>query len=303
VLAFSPNGKTLFTGCSEDHTGGLWSADTGKRLHRLVADGKGDRGDPLAAAFTPDGRHVVVGYGVPRATNTGKDWPARVWAVADGKLVREFGGHTDGVHQLAVSADGKQLATRDWGEAVRVWDLGTGELARQVVWGPTHGPAAMAFPRPDAVIAAIHDHRVTATVVSDLIANKALVQQPGGSASAPALSPDGRLVAVVGGPGGGVAIVETATGGVVRTLAGTGPLMVVALSPDGGTVAKTERLGGLGGEFVVHLFDVKTGEKVRTLRGHLGMVAGLAFSPDGKRLATGGWDSTALVWDVAQPGK
>jgi len=35
-----------------------------------------------------------------------------------------------------------------------------------------------------------------------------------------------------------------------------------------------------------------------TLRGHANLVTGVAFSPDGKRLATASWDQTAKVWDV-----
>ncbi|HET6573707.1 MAG TPA: WD40 repeat domain-containing protein, partial [Fimbriiglobus sp.] len=130
VLAFSPDGKTLFTGCARDHTGGLWDAETGKRMHLLVADGKGT---PRCAAFTPDGRHVLVGYG-PEGTSNDKDWAARLWSVADGKLVREFGGHTDGVHQLVISPDGRQVATWDWGKKVRLWEIATGRLVKEADW-------------------------------------------------------------------------------------------------------------------------------------------------------------------------
>jgi tetratricopeptide (TPR) repeat protein len=39
-----------------------------------------------------------------------------------------------------------------------------------------------------------------------------------------------------------------------------------------------------------------------TLRGHTGWVSSVAFSPDGRRIVTGSWDSTAKVWD-AQSGR
>jgi WD40 repeat protein len=49
----------------------------------------------------------------------------------------------------------------------------------------------------------------------------------------------------------------------------------------------------------VRLWDVETGERRRALKGHYWVVHGLAFSPDGKTLATGSWDFNVKLWDVA----
>lgn len=40
-------------------------------------------------------------------------------------------------------------------------------------------------------------------------------------------------------------------------------------------------------------------QAVKTLTGHAGSVQNLRFSPDGRLLATGGWDSQVIVWNVA----
>ncbi len=69
------------------------------------------------------------------------------------------------------------------------------------------------------------------------------------------------------------------------------------ISPSG------DQLASVGSDpRAINIWDVATGTAIAALRGHEGPVFALAYSPDGKRLASGSADKTVRLWDPA-PGK
>ena len=94
---------------------GLWDSVTGEPLRQFRT---GRDVWFSNARFLPDGEHVVTAYS--------NDKDLFLWERATGKLVHQFQGHTaDGCTAIAVSHDGRRLASNGKDDSLRLWDVGT----------------------------------------------------------------------------------------------------------------------------------------------------------------------------------
>ncbi|KAL7925830.1 WD40-repeat-containing domain protein [Trichoderma austrokoningii] len=199
-------------------------------------------------------------------------------------------GHGSGVYSVAISSDGRYLASGSRDKTIKIWDVTTGK-ERQTLKGHKGSITSLAF-TPDGHFLASGSEDKTIKIWDKETGKAQLTISEGidSMVTSVAYSPDGKYLAS-GSESSSVKIWNPETGKRHMTLQDhEGPVTSVAYSPNGKYLASGSR------DKTVKIWEVATGKKQKTLRGHEGPVNSVAFSPDGKYLASASDDKTAMVW-------
>jgi RNA polymerase sigma factor (sigma-70 family) len=295
-IAFSPDGTLLAAGVEEGFIR-LWDADNGAQKRQWLAGAMNVR----ALTFSPDGKTLA----------SGAAWESiRLWDAATGRERHPSEEHLGVVEFVRFSPDGASLVSISRERRLVRWDLATQMPRRRFTWGDRGVGVSETALSPDGDTLAEGswtDYPQTHKLcLWDLRTGK-LSRQLGerqSRFSSVAFSPDGHLVAVSHGrPDRAIHIWDVHDGVEVRRIKGIvqGSVVCMRFSPDSKTLA-----GSLGnpapGESAVRLWDVSTGKERIKVHCRALSVFALAFSPDGKVLASddenGSDEWLVRLWDT-----
>ena len=226
-------------------------------------------------------------------------------------LRKVLSGHACRVFCVSFNPDGKTVASADEKGTVLIWDAMSGDRVRTLSTG-SGAILSLAF-SPDGKTLASGSRRggisfwntETGKIVKKPEGQEGALASALANALSVAFSPDGRLLAC-GRRDKVVVLYDVLSGSWIKTLLGhsgfLGSVNSVAFSPDGRLLAsggRDKRIIIWDAVFKRTQFEryTETGGALRVLTGHTNTVSSVAFSPDGKTLASGSTDKTVILWN------
>lgn len=265
----------------------------GKLLHTLTPS---DNVVFQRARFSADGTVLAVTYGPPvdqQPTVSGFGSQIKLWDVKNGRELRSF-TTTDIPMEFGFTADGRLIGTIGSLGQISLWDAQSGSKLRDL----TSSPLASFTPpvvKPGQMPTMPNMADISA-MMSNVLGGLSAGTM-GRTVTSLAFSSDGRMLATGG--------FESKTNIDFAAMMGGANLKYPPPKKGSKPPGTNDLLKDLKVETVgqVKLWDVTSGRELGAIKGHGRGVSNVAFSRDGKLLATGSTDNTIKIWDVSTRGE
>ncbi len=277
-VVFSPDGKTLASASIHDIN--LWDIDTS--THKQIFD-----------RYTFSASHMVFNNDkLTVATVNSKTIRLSNIAADDQEMILK--GHEELIRQISLSPDGKTLASVGSDKKIFLWDVNTGKHRKTIKVRKNIGRLVFS-PDGKTLASEVEGKTIRLWDVATGKQKKIIKGDAHSPMSVVAFSPNGENLACWSSNNGTFCLWDVATGKQKKItkghLASFWP-WDLSLSPDVQTLAVKANKD-------IYLWSFITRKYKKTLGEHKETISDVAFSPDGKTLASGSFDRTIRFWDVA----
>jgi WD40 repeat protein len=298
TVAFSPIipetgeiGGILASG-SDDFAVRLWDVNSGECLQILAKH----TNRVWCVVFSPNGKLLA---------SSSDDKSIRLWEIATGECVKTFWENTYRIKSICFSPDGAILASTSADETIKIWDVNEGKCLKILEANQERVQSVAFSPDGNILVSGGDDWTVRLWSVSTGECIKVLKGHTA-EVNSVTFSHDGQIIAS-GSNDHDVRIWLASTGECIQVLQGhTHAVHSVAFSPHLAAGSTWSTLGdssslmlfSSGTDETIRIWNVATGECLKTLQEHLGTVWSVSVSPISAIVASGSQDETIKLWDA-----
>jgi WD40 repeat protein len=225
----------------------------------LIKTFKGNTKTTWTVAFSPDGKTIA---------GAGEDAVIIIWDISSGNIIHTLKGHRLNVWAVKFSPDGAKLASGSFDNNIHIWDPASGKLVR-IISGHSEGVIDLSFSHSGQRLASTSDDKT-------------------------------------------IKLWNINDGSLLKTLQVDEHVQAVAFSPDDKRMMTGGRDKDMVGEFIqnftgdsqrykgvsARLWDIESGKVIQTFTTHSNDVNDVAYSNDGKWIATASEDKTVELWEL-----